>query len=291
MSISDALGEQREVTLPQGTIRYRERGAGEPIVFVHGFLVNGDLWRKVVPLLSDRARCISPDWPLGSHELPMNGGADLSPPGLARVIVDFLDALGIERATLVGNDTGGALCQIVATIYPVRVRALVLTDCDAFDNFPPKAFHYLKWLTYVPGAIYLVAQSMRISPLRRTPIAFGWLSKTPVERAVMDGWVGPVMRIGGVRRDAAGALKSVSTKYTLEAAEKLRHFDQPALIAWAPDDRFFPFKHGERLAEIIPNARLERVEDSYTFVSEDQPERLAGLVDAFVGSLTAESVQ
>jgi pimeloyl-ACP methyl ester carboxylesterase len=291
MSVSDVLGEQKEMPQPQGTIRYRERGSGEPIVFVHGFLVNGDLWRKVVPLLADRARCIAPDWPLGSHELPLQDKVDLSPPGLARIIVDFLDALGIERATLVGNDTGGALCQIVATTYPERVRALVLTDCDAFDNFPPKAFRYLKWLTYIPGAIYLVAQSMRLSLLRRTPIAFGWLSKTPVERAVMDGWVGPVGRNAGVRLDAVRALKAVHPRYTLAAAEKLHAFERPVLIAWAPDDRFFPFSHAERLAQIIPNARLERIEDSYTFVSEDQPERLAELIGGFVHALAAETVR
>src|SRR6187401_2800525 len=103
MSISSQLGDQKEVTLPQGTIRYRERGNGDPIVFVHGLLVNGDLWRKVVPELAKDFRCITPDWPLGSHEVPMDRDADLTPPGLAKLIDEFLGELGLENVTLIGN--------------------------------------------------------------------------------------------------------------------------------------------------------------------------------------------
>src|SRR5215217_1343427 len=115
MSISEALGQQHEVRLSQGTVHYRERGQGETIVFVHGLLVNGDLWRKVVPLLADRYRCITPDWPLGSHAEPLSPDADLTPPGLARLIADFLEKLDLHDATLVSNDTGTALTQLVAT--------------------------------------------------------------------------------------------------------------------------------------------------------------------------------
>ena len=140
MARSETLGSEREVQIPQGRIRLRERGSGEPLLFVHGALVNGDLWRKVVPLLADRHRCIVPDLPLGSHELPLGAGADLSPPGLARLVADLVPALGLERATLVANDTGGAIAQIVAAHHAVRVERLVLTSCDAFDNFFPSAF-------------------------------------------------------------------------------------------------------------------------------------------------------
>ena len=115
MSRSGALGEQREAKLPQGTIRYRELGSGEPIVFVHGVLVNGDLWREVVPRVAAAGyRCIVPDLPLGAHEAPMREDADLTPPGLARLIADFVSGLGLERPAIVANDTGGALTQIAA---------------------------------------------------------------------------------------------------------------------------------------------------------------------------------
>jgi len=288
VSISLSLGELKEVALSAGTLRYRERGRGDPVVFVHGALVNGDLWRDVVPLLSDRYRCITPDWPLGSHEIAMAPDADLSPPGLARIIVSFLDALGIEKATLVGNDTGGALCQFVATDHPSRVSRLVLTDCDAFDIFPPRMFAYLKWSARIPGAIYLTAQSMRLRSNRRLPIAFGWLSKRRIPNEISDAYVRPITSDAGVRRDATKLLKGLDPKYTIAAAGKLAALDVPVLIAWARKDRFFPYRHAERLAQLIPNARLEPIEDSLTFVPEDQPERLAGLIGAFLES-TASS--
>src|SRR3989442_14778021 len=93
MSRSLELGEIKEVRLPQGTITYRERGSGEPIVFIHGLLVNGDLWRKVVPELSKDYRCIVPDLPLGSHERAMNEDPGLSPYGVAKLIADSLPPL------------------------------------------------------------------------------------------------------------------------------------------------------------------------------------------------------
>ena len=110
--------EMHEIELTPGTIRYRDVGRGEPIVFVHGLLVNGDLWRKVVPPLARSFRCIVPDLPLGSHVTAMRPDADLTPPGLARLIADLLAALDLRDVTLVGNDTGGALCQLVATRPP-----------------------------------------------------------------------------------------------------------------------------------------------------------------------------
>ena len=118
MSLSPKLGEQKVVRLPQGAIRYRERGRGTPLVFVHGVLVNGDLWRDVVPLLAVSSRCITPDWPLGAHEVPLEPTADLSTPGLAALVADFLAALGLRDVTLIGNDTGGAVCQLVVTSHP-----------------------------------------------------------------------------------------------------------------------------------------------------------------------------
>jgi pimeloyl-ACP methyl ester carboxylesterase len=282
MSISEQLGEQKETSLQQGSIRYRERGSGEPIVFVHGALVNGDLWRKVVPELAKDFRCITPDWPLGSHELPMKPDADLSPPGLARLIVDFLEANQLEGVTLVGNDTGGALCQLVVTRHPERIGRLVLTNCDAYENFPPRLFHYLKWAARVPGATTALTQSLRLRALRRTPIAYGWLSKHGIDAPVLDGYLRPLLSSRGVRRDSNKLLKGLDPEYTLSAARELSGFERPVLIAWAKERDLFPWEHAQKLAATFPNARLEEVPDSWTFVPEDQPGRLAELIAAFV---------
>jgi pimeloyl-ACP methyl ester carboxylesterase len=281
MSISTQLGEQKEISLPQGTVAYRERGNGEPIVFVHGLLVNGDLWRKVVPSLAKDFRCITPDWPLGSHDVPMNPEADLTTGGVAQLIADFLAALDLENVTLVGNDSGGALSQIVVTEHPDRIGRLVLTPCDAFDVFPPGMFKYLSLVARIPGGVFELAQTMRIRPIRRLPIAFGWLVKKPLEREISDSYVRPVISSSGVRRDATKFIKGIQPERLLSASGKLKTFDRPVLITWAADDRFFKLDLGRRLAAEFPKARFEVIEDSRTFVPEDQPERLVELIASF----------
>jgi pimeloyl-ACP methyl ester carboxylesterase len=282
MSHSPALGESKEVTLPQGRIRYRERGTGEPVVFVHGLLVNGDLWRKVVPLL-DGFRCIAPDLPLGSHEGPMSPEADLTPPGLARLIADFLEACDLEDVTLVANDTGGALSQILVTEHPERVGRLVLTSCDAYENFLPPLFKFLQVMARIPGSIAVIAQTLRPRPLLRLPITFGWVAKHPIDRDATSSYLEPVRRDAGVRRDVRKVLRGISNRYTLAAAEKLPRFDRPALVVWHAGGRVFPVDHGRRLAAALPQGRLEVIEDSYGFIPEDQPERLAQLIASFAG--------
>jgi pimeloyl-ACP methyl ester carboxylesterase len=271
----------REVRLAQGTIRYRDTGSGPPIVFVHGLLVNGLLWRKVVPELSGEFRCVVPDWPLGSHDEPMAPGADLSPPGVARLISEFLTALDLEEVTLVGNDTGGALCQLVATRHPERLARLALTPCDAYDNFLPPLFRPLQWAARAPGAIYALTQPMRVRALRRLPIGFGLLSKRPIEDAITDAYLSPVLSRRAIRRDVERFLSGISTRYTLDAARRFPDFSRPVLLAWAPEDRVFKLEYAERMAAAFPQARLELIEDSFTFVPEDQPRRTAELIAAF----------
>jgi len=278
------LGEAKELKLPQGTIRYRELGdpAAPAAVFVHGLLVNGLLWRKVAPRLAGELRCIVPDWPLGSHELPLAPGADASPGGVARLIADFVAALDLRDVTLVANDSGGAISQLVVTRHPERIGRLVLTNCDAYENFLPPLFRYLQWLARVPGGPVIGMQMLRVPALRRLPIAFGWLVKRPIERAVEDAYVAPILRDAGVRRDTTAFLRGIDKRDTLAAAERFGDFEQPVLIVWAQEDRVFPPRFGERLAAAFPNARLVTVADSRAFVPEDQPELLADAIREFV---------
>jgi len=271
----------REAQLPQGVIRYRELGAGAPILLVHGLLVDGRLWREVAPQLARDFRVIVPDWPLGSHELPMRPGTDLSPLGLAAIVADFVSELDLHDVTLVGNDTGGAICQLVAVHHPERLGRLVLTPCDAYENFLPPMFRPLQALARIPGAVLAVAQALRPRPARRLPFAFGWLSKRGIPDELSDAWLAPALASAAIRREIASVLKGISSRYTLAAAERFGDFEKPVLIAWAPEDRFFKLRYAERLAAAFPNARLERIEDSFTFVPIDQPRRTAELVAAF----------
>jgi pimeloyl-ACP methyl ester carboxylesterase len=273
--------EQRELRLAQGTIRYRELGSGEPIVLVHGLLTNSLLWADVAPMLAEEFRVIAPDWPLGSHRLPLHPGSDLRPPSLARLIADFISALELEDVMLVGNDTGGALCQLVAVNHPERLARLVLTPCDAYENFLPPMFRPLQLAARIPGSVWLIANALRPRFAQRLPFAFGWLSKRPLDRELADAFMRPVLTDRRIRRDLAAILRAIDKRYTLDAAERFPQFDKPVLLAWAPEDRFFKLRYAERMAQAFPRARLEPIANSYTFVPIDQPQRTAQLIASF----------
>jgi pimeloyl-ACP methyl ester carboxylesterase len=271
------------IDLPQGQVRYRDSGGqGRPIVFVHGLLVDGALWRQVTPALEQEHRCIVPDWPLGSHRTPLNASADRSPRGMAHLIADFLAALSLEEVTVVGNDTGGAISQLLVTERPERIARLVLTPCDAYENFLPAPFRPLQWLAHVPGGLVALAQPMRLAAVRRSPLGFGLLVKRPIPDEITWAWLAPSLHDPGVRRDLIGLLRAIDTRDTLGAAQKFGGFDRPVLIAWAREDLVFKLRYGERLAREFPRGRLEVIHDSRSFVPEDQPARLAELTGAFV---------
>ena len=277
---SEALGPARRLQLGRAAVRAHVTGEGPPIVFVHGALVNANLWRKVVPRLEGFTR-VALDLPLGSHLEPVPE-ADLTPPALADLIADAIEALELDDVTLVGSDTGGGLSQILVTRRPERIGRLVLTSCDAFDNFPPRLFRIVLAPARVPGLVLLVMAPLRVRSLRRLPIAYGWLTREPIDSDADDSYVLPILSNRGIRRDLRRLLNGLDPRYTLDAAARLSRFDRPALIAWSAEDRFFPPAHGQRLARILPDARLESIPGARTFSAEDRPERLAELIGSFV---------
>jgi len=288
MALDHSLGVPKRLQLPHGTIAYRDRGDGPPVLFVHGLLTNADLWRAVVPAVSEAGyRCLAPDWPLGSHEHPMRRGTDLSPVGLARLITDFLSELDLSGVTVVANDTGVALVQVLMASHPERIGRVVLTSGDALERFFPPMFALLPALARLPGSAWLLAQALRPRPLHRLPMTYGWLSARPIPSDVMDSYLLPARRNAGVRRDLRSVLRAVHQRHTLAAAESLGSFDRPVLLAWAEDDKLFPLSLARRLAGLLPAARLVTVADSRTFVPEDQPEALARLIVEFAGSAVA----
>lgn len=278
----------KSITLEQGTIRYRDEGQGDPLVFVHGLLVDGRLWRKVTPPLRDAHRCIVPDWPLGSHRTALTPGSERSPRAVAHLIADFLDALELERVTIVANDTGGAISQILAGERPERLSGLVLTNCDCLENFLPPILRPLQLLAYVPGAYRLIAQLMRSAAVRRSPLGFGMLTHRPIPDELTAAWLAP-MRERAIRADALAILKAIDKRDTLAAAERLRERPLPMLLAWAPDDLVFRLRFAERLAAMVPGARVAQIGDSRAFIPEDQPERLAELIASFVAEQVRRS--
>jgi len=248
------------------------------LVFVHGYLMGGDLWAGLAERLAERGlRAIMPTWPLGAHREPMRPGADLTPRGVAAIIAGFLEALGLEDVVLVGNDTGGALCQVVAVDHPERLGALVLTNCDAYDNFPPGFFKALVAAAKLPAGLKAALAPMRTAAAPRSAAGYGMLSHGDVDHLARR-WVEPVFADAGVLDDLRRFTVALDKAVTLDAAERLPGFEKPVLFAWAPDDKLFPLEHARRLAAAQPDARVETIADSRAFSMIDQPDRLAGLI-------------
>lgn len=281
--MTDQGGNQRkEIDLPQGRIRYREAGEGRPIVFVHGYLVDGRLWDGVVDRLAGNFRCLAPDWPMGSQQVAMNPTADLSPPGVAATIASFLEALDLTDVTIVGNDSGGAMSQVLVTRHPERIGRLVLTNCDTHENFPPGIFKAMPPLAKLPGGMALLGAPFRIGALGRR--AFRPFAKTPIPDDLVASWLQPGLRDPAVNRDLKKVTVGMNKRYTLEAAAKLRGSQLPILLTWAPGDKYFPISYAQRLAAEAGNARIVEIPDAKTFVPLDQPELLAKEIAQFASS-------
>jgi pimeloyl-ACP methyl ester carboxylesterase len=279
---SPDLGPSAMLDLPGGRVQYQEAGTGPSIVFVHGVLSNANLWRKVVARLAPAFRCVTLDLPLGSHRVPMAPDADLSPRGLADLIADALAALDLDEVTLVGSDTGGALCQIAITRRPERVGRLMLTSCDYRENFPPPTFRRLVDAAGQPGRLRRRLARMEDRSGRHLPAAYGSVAKRPIDDDASDSYVLPALHDDAVFADLERVMVELDPAQAVEAADRLGEFDKPVLIAWSADDPAFPVADARALAAAFPSSRLEWIEDSYAFSPEDRPDRVAELVAAFV---------
>ncbi|KQC36732.1 alpha/beta fold hydrolase [Frankia sp. ACN1ag] len=277
-----------EIELSTGTIDYEDTGGPGPVlVLLHGLLMDASLWAGPVAELAADHRCVVPTLPLGAHSHPMHPDADLSLPGLARLVAELLARLDLHDVTLVGNDTGGALVQLVVRDGAARVGRIALVSCEAFDNIPPGLTgRTLALAGALPPALFgLVMQQMRLRPMRRAPIAFGWL--TARGDAATARWVQPLLHRGetrgGIRRDTVRVLRSLrpARELLLDAPAYLSSFTGPALVVWAAEDRVMPPEHGRRLAELLPRGRLVEVADTRTLIPLDQPAELAKILRDF----------
>lgn len=267
-----------QIEVPAGTIEYTDTGGSGPVVVLIGGLAIGpSLWDGVVAALRGDHRVIVPTLPWGAHRIPMRPDADLSLAGHARIVADLLDALDLRDVTLVENDTG--MAQLVAADHPQRLARLVITSCEAFENYPPGlAGKTVGLVGRLPGGVLLAMSQLRIRPLRKLPMTFGWMTKHGIPDAMMDDWLRPLLSDRAIRRDLTKYIRSVDRHVLTQTAERLRGFDRPALVAWAAEDRLMPVEHGRRLAALLPQGRFVEVPDSRTLIPLDQPDLLADLI-------------
>ncbi len=280
------------VDLPLGPIDYRILGpdtADAPtVVFVHGFLVNGTLWDPVAGVLAAAGvRCVIPEWPLGSHRTPVRADAELSPTSLGRAVLDLLEALDLHGVVLVGNDTGGGVCQLALAGDHRRVGGLVLTNCDAFEHFPPKFFVPLFVVARYRAAVWAVLQNTRVRVVRHSPLAYGQLLRRPRNASLTRSWVLPALADPRIRRDINRFARGVRRTELLDAESWLAQFDKPARLVWGTRDRHFTLASARRLAAALPRATVVEVEGATTFVSIDRPDAVAEAIVGIVSEISA----
>lgn len=269
-----------------GIIHFEEFGPrdGQPVVFVHGYLMGGQLWRGVSQrLVGHGLRCIVPTWPLGAHPEALRPHADRTITGVASIVAQVLDALDLDDVVLIGNDTGGVITQLVAVHHAERIGALVLTSCDAFEHFPPPILKPVIAAAKSKATFRALIQTQRVPAVRRR--GYAGLAYTDIEELTKQ-WTRCVLSNPAVAEDLRQFSLSLRTEITRDAAARLNGFDKPTLIAWSADDVFFEQEDARRLAATIPNARLEIIEHARTFSMLDQPDRLAELTASIAARST-----
>lgn len=269
---------QRLVEVPQGRIAVHDQGAGPTLLFVGGLLVDHTLWDLVVERLEGRYRCVRVVLPLGAHREAMRPGSDLSPRGLAAIVAGVMEQLDLRDVVLVGNDTGGAICQLVVDRHDERLAGLVLTTCDAYRHFPPPLLTPLIWLSKAPRLGHAYLRSLRFGPAM-TALVVAVNKRRSKER--MDGWRRSLVADAAVRDDVLRFLAAIDAQDTVDAVPALEAFGRPALVVWSDKDLIFPVEDGRRLARQL-HTELRVIKDTRTFIALDQPGPLAELIDAFV---------
>ena len=290
MTAPSVVNGTRRLTVGQARVAYREAGAGEAVLLLHGCPFSSFIWRRVMPQLAGDFRCLAPDLlGLGDTETPPD--ADWSLRAQAMMVLGFLDHLGVERAHVVGHDHGGALAQLLAAEHPDRVDRLVLANAEAYDNWPSRDERPFVRLTQVPLIGDAVMWAWARRPLFQLTLSAAKAvhDRRALTNELLDGYIAANFadrhRRAKTKRFLAGQLDPDHNRVTLELLQGLRRFDHPTLLIWATEDPHFGPQWGERLVRDIPGAiRLTRLPDTGHLLMEERPEEVAALVRDFLAS-------
>ncbi|MCB9585251.1 MAG: alpha/beta hydrolase [Polyangiaceae bacterium] len=277
------------VRLSDGELEYLDEGSGPAVVLVHPFLTDTRHYRKLVPLLSQNHRVIVPLLQLGAHRVPLPESSSNTPLDLARRVAELIRELRLGPVTLLGNDSGGAISQMVAAHHRDVVARLVLANCDAYEVFPPKEFAYLGVVGRSQALLRLTSWLLqRSKALRHGPLTFGRLSQDRIPDALVKSYCEPLSD-PKIARDTAKLCGAFSPRQTLEAARILAAKPLPLRLVWGTADPFFSVQLAERLQRDVQGAVLVRLPQAMAFVPEDDPQALADAVRAIEATDAAQA--
>ncbi len=246
-----AFAHPQFVDTPSGRIAYVEHGDGPVALFVHGVLLNGFLWRQQLAELGGTRRCIAIDLLAHGHTQAAADSTHTVTDN-ARMLAQFLDALGIERIDLVGNDSGGGICQIFAALYPQYLRSLTLTNCDTHDNWPPEAFAGFVAMVAAGGLGKTLRAMWDDKTVYRAALAPAYEKPEAVSDATIATYLRPFIESPQRLAELEHFVNAFDCRHTLAIDDALRHLRVPTLIAWGTDDVYFPLEWSRWLARTIP---------------------------------------
>ena len=265
--------------LPYGRIAYVERGRGAAALFLHGYPLNGYQWRGALSRLSKYRRCIAPDF-LGLGYTQAPEGADLRPGTQMAMLAKLLDTIGEETVDIVASDSGGAVAQLFAAHYPQRVRTLLLTNCDANTDCPPKAIGSLIEDAHRGiAADKYITRPLKDRALARSPQGLVGACYTYPDRFLdetLDYYLGAFAQSPLRMRQYEQFAIALEKNVLLEIEPALKRFESPVRILWGTGDTIFSADSPEWLSRTFPKSRgARRVEGAKLFWPEEFPDLIA----------------
>ena len=272
MQLQELDTRRHTVTTRSGDISYLDIGTGPAAVFVHGAATNAYLWRNVIGELTGQRRCIALDLPLHGRS-PVTPGQDLSVAGLATVLGDFCDALGLDGIDLVANDTGGAIAQVFAARHPRRLATFTLTNCDVSDNLPPEAFKPMVELA-AAGTLAPTSAALLDDLDVAVQVSFGTAYEHPerADREVIRSYLEPCIGTLERGREFERLLVALDSADLRAVEPQLRELTVPTLVVWGTGDVFFDVSWAYWLRDTIPGVtRVVTVDGARLFFPEERP--------------------
>jgi pimeloyl-ACP methyl ester carboxylesterase len=271
---------ERQVQTPAGVVGYLDTGGDLPVaLFVHGVATGSSLWRNAIEHLADQRRCIAVDLPLHGRT-PGAPDQEFTLTALAEFLTGFCDALGLTEFDLVGNDTGGAICQVFAVREAKRLRSFTLTNCDTQGNLPPKAFLPTIWMARLHLLAPLGRRMLRHVPMaRKRMLGLTYQNTESVPVEVVRSWMQPVFGTKESARRFQRWLARMNDRELVAIEPDLRRLQVPTLLVWGTGDPFFKMRWAERLRDTIAGAsEIVEIPGGKLFFPDERAEEFAAAV-------------
>lgn len=248
-------------------VAYTDVGEGEPVILLHGIPTWSFLYREAIPILAHEYRVLAPDL-LGHGYSDRRDRFDRSLRTQTAMILRFMDVLGIERATIIGHDTGGGVALILGIEHPDRVKSLVLSNIVAYDSWPADDMISLgnpTWRNKTAAEVAAFVASGFSDGLHNPDRL-----TEEFERGIVAPYADEEGKISLIRNASA-----LNTNHTMALVDRHKDITAPTLVLWGAHDPMQTITDGERLALEIPTARLKRMDNSSHWLQQDAPEAFA----------------